>query len=217
MKTHFLLVAIGILATSLAGCDKPQADPVGTAENASLPDQKVHLLFEKLNVASGLKAQFYGLDMNPKLRPPQVIDYIIFKDTKTGASVKYDLQSATDQAADFFFADVWSPDGAYLVLPVDKYDGFAIYNSKTALADIKARKPADTIRVWTGAARRYWHVFDGWAGPSTFRFKAELETSSLPFQYDIGTQKLSCTSGDCGREDHARNIKGDVPVQGATK
>jgi hypothetical protein len=217
MKNFSIFLAGIALFMQLAACDNTPANRQQVASGAKLADQEPQAFLEKPNAKFGLTALFYGQVIElggEQPRPYQDIGSIVIKDTKTGKIATYAIEH---KELDFYFTDVWSPDGAYLVVPLGKLDGFAIYNAKTAVADVKARKPADTIRVWTGAARRYWHVFDGWAGPSTFRFKTELETSSFPYQYDIGTRQLSCTSGDCGREDHARNIKGDMPVQKPVK
>lgn len=205
------------MSVALAGCDKPSGNSSPPAETEALPSEKTRLLFEKPNAAQNITAMFYGTEIDPQLRPPSLIEYIVFKDTKTGQSIKYDPKSDTRQAADFFFADIWSPDGTYLVLPLGKYEGFAIYNAKTAIPDIMAGKPADTIRVWTGQARRFWHNFDGWSGPASFRFKAELEGSSIPYQYNIATRQLSCAGKQCGHDDHAENAKGTLPVQKAAQ
>lgn len=218
MKTSPIVLAVAFLGLSLAGCDKPRPDPEQAAIAATLAQQS-RLLFEKTNRAVGISALFYGKDImgEAPLYPMQSVEHIVFKDTRTGQSVTYAPETVTRQAADFFFPDIWSPDGAYLVLPLDKNDGFAILNSETAIEDIKSHKYADTIRVWRGEARRYWHSFDAWEGQAAFRFKGEMEDKIFHFKYDIRTQRLSCFDDGCGSADHAQNIKGDLPPQGPEK
>jgi hypothetical protein len=184
-------------------------------DRAMLADQKPRLLFEKTNAALGISALFYGTEIlgEELLHPNQMITYIVLKDMRTGQAVTYAPESDTRQAADFFFPDIWSPDGAYIVLPLDKRDGFAIFNSETAIQDIKHLKYADTIRVWRGEARRYWHSFDAWEGQAAFYFKGEMEGDSFRFKYDIPARRLSCFDAGCSSVDRAQNIKGDLLAQ----
>lgn len=219
MKTSPIVLAVAFLGLSLAGCDKPPSDPERAAIAAMLADQEPHLLFEKTNRAAGISALFYGKDIlgEAPLYPIQIIKHIVFKDTRTGQAVTYAPETAARQAADFFFPDIWSRDGAYIVLPLDKNDGFAIFNSETAIEDIKSNKYADTIRVWRGEARRYWHSFEAWEGQAAFRFKGEMEGHAFRFKYDIRTQRLSCFDDGCGSADHAQNLKGELAPQGPEK
>ncbi len=216
MKTSPIVLAVTFLGLSLACCDKPQADPEPAANAAILAEQKPRLLFEKTNAALGISALFYGIDIRlgeELLHPDPVIAYIVFQDKRTGQAVTYNPEGATRQAADFFFPDIWSPDGAYIVLPLDKLDGFAIFNSATAIQDIESHKYADTIRVWHGEARRYWHSFDAWEGQAAFYFKGEMERDAFRFKYDVSTRRLSCFDAGCSSVDHARNITGDLQPQ----
>jgi hypothetical protein len=146
-----------------------------------------------------------------------MIAYIVFKDKRTGQAVTYAPESDTRQAVDFFFPDIWSPDGAYVVLPLDKREGFAIFNSEMVIQDIESHKYADTIKVWRGEARRYWHSFDAWEGQTAFFFKGEMEGHTFRFKYDIRTRRLTCLDVGCSSVDHARNIRGDLLVQGPEK
>jgi hypothetical protein len=221
MKTSLIVLAVAFLVVlavtflglSLAGRDKPQADPEQEAMRAWL-EQKTHLLFESNNAR--ITAYFYGKDNRfyrtyfQKEKPFQVIEYIELKDKRSGQAVTYAPDCDTRQAADFFFPNIWSPDGAYIVLPLDKFDGFAIFNSETAIQDIKSHKYADTIRVWRGEARRYWHNFDVWEGHAAFYFKGEMEGHTFRFKYDIPARRLSCFDAGCSSDDRARNIKGDL-------
>jgi len=198
-----------VLLLALFACHR---EPYNGGHSIVRADDEARILFERPNQAAGVTAQFFGRATDPASRPSLLIDHITLKNTRSGETVTYAPDVTTRQAADFFFADVWSPDGQYLVLPLDKYDGFAIYRAQTAIADVKRGTPADTVRVWTGEARKYWHVFDGWTAPASLRFRGELERSSFAFEYRIGDGILSCRVAPCGLRDHARNKAGVIAV-----
>ncbi len=214
MKSLFRLIAAILISLALTGCHKPETPPNPSRE-ISTSETKTQLLFEKESVATGVTASFYGKQLDRSLKPSQVIEYITFKETKTGRTIKYASGSDTQQAADFYFADIWSPDGNHILLPVGKTEGFAVYNAKTAIADIERQTPADTLAVWRGQARRYWHTFDGWVGPAAFQFKGELEGNSFMFKYDIPTQTLTCMRQGCAVENGAENKVGKLKLQEA--
>lgn len=209
MKKSSILAAT-IIALLSAGCEKQPAEPKQAAEPA-LAEEQPQALFERKNATQGLDAMFYGEAIRVEgAKPVMRVSSVVLKDARTGQSVTYAPDSDTRQASDFFFADVWSPDGAYLLLPLDKRDGFAIFKASSAMQDVPAQKYADTIRVWRGEARRYWHGFEAWEGPAAFRFKGELEGRVFHFRYDIPTRRLTCFEARCASADHARNLAGDV-------
>jgi hypothetical protein len=215
MKIWPLTFVVFMLGLPLAGCDTRQSE--STATESHLLTAGTTLLFEKKNASVGQTASFYGVNLDPSLNPKQVIEYIILKDDKSGNSVKYMAKSETAQAADFYFIDIWSPDGTYLILPIGKLEGFGIFKARTAIADIKAKKYTDTLVVWKYEARRYWHTFDAWNGPATFRFKGEMEGDTFQFAYDITTRQLSCFDPGCAADDSARNLKGNITLQEKVK
>jgi hypothetical protein len=204
-----------MLGLLLLGCDTRQSESTDT--EFPLLTARTTLLFEKKNVSAGQTASFYGVNLDPSLKPKQVIKYIILKDDKSGDNLKYMAKSDTAQAVDFYFTDIWSPDGSYLILPIGKLEGFGIFKARTAIADIKAKKYTDTLVVWKYEARRYWHTFVAWEGPSSFRFKGEMEGDTFQFVYDITTRQLSCFDPGCAADDSARNLKGNITLQEKAK
>jgi len=220
MKTKLIVLAVTFLLLGLFVVvynNRPTADPdrENNAAVAESSKQTPHLLFEKKNAAFGISALFYGRELRLVGEPPdKIIEYIVLKNEKTGQTATWLPKTDTEQAADFFFTNVWSPDGTYIVLPLDKLDGFAIFNSETVIQDIDSNKFLDTIRVWRGEARRYWHNFDAWDGPAAFYFKGEMEGHTFRFRYDFLTHQLSCYDPGCSRDDHGRNLKGDLAPQG---
>jgi hypothetical protein len=213
MKSLSKTLVFSVALLALAGGCKGSATPVDPEEAAIQAQQNVHLLFERPNPVAGVSVQFFGTALDPNLHPPYMIDFAIIKDLKAGKSIKYAPESETRQAADFYFADVWSPGQDYLVLPLDKKDGFAIFNAKTAIADIEVGRYADTVRVIKGEARRYWHSFEKWDGSSAFRFKGEIEGRAVSFKYDIKSRQLFCVDVACSPDDRARNLTGSVQLR----
>lgn len=199
MKILSNLLTIGLLLSVLSGCGHPASvAKAGT-------DAAEKILFEKPNDAAQLVVQFVGTEEamdTGEVAILQTIDHLVLKDRSTGTSIRYDPETDTRQAADFFFAGVWSPDANYLVLPRDKRDGFAVYRAQTAMQDVRAAKPLGSIRVWHGEARRYWHSFEGWDGPAAFRFSGEMEGKVTHFRYDVVRRKLECLTGQCSGNHH---------------
>jgi hypothetical protein len=232
MKTREHFFVIALLSLLLLGCDKPVADMESARSSPQLNNDDKQLFLEKPNPALGLTAQFYGsiIELGGKQpQPYQDISQIVIKDNRSGETASYIVEN---KELDFYFTDIWSPSGNYLVLPIGKKEGFAIFNAKTAISDVEVRKYADTLAVARitelpndrskkfGAdslKRNYWHTFVAWEGPSSFRFKGEMEGDTFQFVYDITTRQLSCFDPGCAAADTARNIKGNITLQEKAK
>jgi hypothetical protein len=232
VKTRLVLTLVFMAVVSLSGCDMPEKTRAQVSKESTIAAAKTSLLSEKNNVVAGVTASFYGVQLDPSLKPSRVIEYVTFTSKVGGESVKYTTASDTKQAADFYSVDIWSPDSAYLLLPIGKKEGFAMFNAKTAILDIKASKYADTLVVakktelskeqakefgTNAVVRNYWHTFLAWEGPSSFRFKADMERDTVEFVYDIPTRQLSCFDPGCATSDTARNLAGKIMAQEKVK
>jgi hypothetical protein len=188
-----------------------------TARNEAAPQKSAQLLLTKAAPGGVLVADFYGEAVETGgAAPVRMIDHLVIRDKASSRTVVYKPDTPTRQAADFFFAEIWSPDGRSLVLPLDKKDGFAFFEVATAMRDVAADRPSDRIRIWNGAARKYWHGFSGWDGPHAIRFTAELDGTARVFRYDLAARTLTCIDAPCSTNDSAANLAGKVPRVGNT-
>jgi hypothetical protein len=196
----FLLVAISVFC---------QSANTGNVEKADEPV----VLEKKLNNKYGIEALFYGVNLRygeKKELSAKVIQSIVFKDTNTGTELKYAVTDNTQQAADFYFTDIWSPDEEFLVLPIGKLEGFAIFKAKDSLDDIKANKYFDTIKTKSVNSGWFWHDFEKWEDNSTFSFRAGLEGDMFAFKYDATKKELYCYRTKCEEAETGKNLSGDI-------
>jgi hypothetical protein len=204
----------------LSACNTGQSASHGTEiarRTGSSSSESDQLLFTKAAPGRKLIAEFHGQTIatgEATTAPVRMVDRLVIRDGVSGSTLVYRPETSTRQAADFFFTDVWSPDGHFLALPLDKNDGFAIFESASAITDVRANAPLDRIRVWNGAARKYWHSFVGWDGPHAIHFTAELDGSVKAFRYDLLTRMLTCIDAPCGTNDSAANLFGKVQLAG---
>jgi hypothetical protein len=206
MKAPFFVLVIIVSAFS-GFC---QSTPVDTKRT----DDEIILIDKKENKKYGLEAQFYGVNIKygeNSESSAKIIRSIVFKDLKNGSETKYESSSTTAQAANFYFTDVWSPDDEYLILPLGKFEGFAILESKDALNNIKLNKYFDTIRISSANSKRfYWHDFEKWEDNSTLNFRAGLEGDMFAFKYNFEKKALACYQEKCEEFDIGFNNKGKI-------
>lgn len=116
------------------------------AKNA---DDGTILISTSENKKYGIGARFYGVDLKvggDGGSATRIIRSIVLKETKSGSEVKYAPTVDSSQAADFYFTNIWSPDEEYLVLPLGKFEGFALLKANDALNGVKTGAYLDTIR-----------------------------------------------------------------------
>jgi hypothetical protein len=130
--------------------------------------------------------------------PIKYVESVSVKDVQTGESAAY-VPVGGDDSLSFsqgYFAEVWSPNGEYLVLPLSPFEGFCIIKAKGALKTIKQRRCDDQIRVLHYRPPMeikqvaYYHEWERWATDTAFRFKAGLHGERGTFIYDAATQEL---------------------------
>lgn len=183
-----------------------------TPDNVSKNDETI-LIDKKANKKYGIEAQFYGIDLKDaenNKNSAKVIRQVVLKDVKTGSEAKYSVKSDTEQAADLYFTNVWSPDEEHLILPIGKFEGFAIFKAKDALNDIKTNKFFDTIRAKSVNSGDFWHDFEKWEDNSTISFRAGLSGDMFAFKYNIEKSELYCYRAKCEEFDTGFNLKGQV-------
>ena len=203
MKT--LIICFFIFNTFLLGicCD--------TSNNNI--DEKI-IIEKKANQKYNLSAIFYGANIkygNNRELSVKVIEYVTIKDNKTGAEIRYlPNDSSTEQAADFYFTDVWSPDEEYLVLPIGKFKGFGVFKAKDVLENIKSNNYFDKIKVKSENSGFFWHNFEKWEDASTFSFRAGLDGDMFAFGYNLKSSELYCYQESCENFDIGFNNKSEI-------
>ena len=183
--------------------------------NSIKKNDEVIILEKKENQKYHITALFYGENMlygdNNEYTIP-VIHYMILSDNDTGTEAGYSPTDSTTEAADFYFTDVWSPDEEYIVLPNGKRNGFAIFEAKNALNNIRENKYFDTIKVNMRSSETafYWHEFEKWEDNSIISFKAGLDGDMDTFKYNLAKGELYCYQQNCGELDSGYNKKGKI-------
>ena len=119
-----------------------------------------------------------------------------------------------------YYSKVWSPDGKYLVLPLGRIEGFAIFSSRYVQDNLKKLitkqyygaelVPENTILIFSEFEPPLWHEFIGWEGEHTLVVKAGLGKDLKQFRYDIQKDKLSGYKYWKGRITQSRVISVDA-------
>ncbi len=177
-------------------------------------NDKSIIIAESKNSKYDIKAIFYGIhnkatDSNEL--DYKVIRYIIFKDEKSGKEIKYVApEKQTEQATDLYFTDIWSPNEEYLILPIGKFEGLAVFEAKDALDNIKLNKYFDKIKVKSENSGWFWHDFEKWEDDSTFSFRAGLSGDMFAFKYSIANAELYCYQEKCEERNIGLNNKIEI-------
>jgi hypothetical protein len=146
--------------------------------------------------------------------PTRYVEGVSVRDGHKGSEAIYSPEGGgaeellTSQA---YFADVWSPDGEYLVLPLGPSRGFCVIRSAGALKTLKRRRCDDFIRVLDyrpGAEVKraaYYHDWGGWQTATAFGFTAGAADGRRAFVYDAARGELY--DGERGGEDYEAYMK----------
>jgi hypothetical protein len=122
----------------------------------------------------------------------KVIRFVTLRDIATGKEAMFvPADEASLVSSQGYFANVWSPDEEYLVLPLGRFKGFCIIRSRIALESVQKQQCDDFIRVQGTTDTGLWHEFDKWSGGHTFLFQAGLSGDDFNFEYDIQKQRLT--------------------------
>lgn len=173
-------------------------------------------LFVVNNDKYALSADFFGAWVGPDQdRFSQFsIEKVVVRDTRSNETAEF-RHAGADVPDDsvMYFRDVWSPDREYLVLPAGHLDGFAVFNSRGALAAIRENHATDLIAIrYRGQSQSLSHRFLGWTSASILRFEVQFETSKIPFSYDLERRELSSPSDAIPVFD-AAGRDGSTPIQ----
>lgn len=175
-------------------------------------DEKIIIVTKTENRKYNLTAIFYGVDFHfedEKNTNTKIIKYVVFRHNTTGEEVKY-KPTGQISAGDFYFTDIWSPDEEYIVLPIGTFQGFAIFEAKDALNNIKANKYFDTIKTKSTNSGFYYHQFEKWEDSSTFSFRAGLDGKMFAFKYNAAKKELYCYQEKCEEFEIGFNNKGKI-------
>lgn len=90
-----------------------------------------------------------------------------------------------------YYADVWSPDGDYLVLPLGRFDGFVVAPAAQAF-DLRAHgKTIKLVASENDNETGLRHEFKAWRGSRSFEFVAGLSELYADFSYDITRERVA--------------------------
>lgn len=115
-----------------------------------------------------------------------------------------------------YFSGVWSPDNKYLVLPLGRFEGFAIFSVsyiKRNMQKLITKQyygaeliPENTLKIFSEFGPALWHEFAGWDGEHTLVIRAGLSKDFKQFWYDIDKNKLAGYKNWKGRVTHSQTI-----------
>jgi hypothetical protein len=159
---------------------------------ASQPNAQYHLVVE-----------FYGEHIGADSMPMEqlVVNQILVRDTKTGRVASFIPEDAETLQNSFgYFTGVWSPDNAYLVLPLGRFQGFVLFSSKTVMQDLQQRRFHETIQIRLAPdnSPMLWHEFIGWQEPHIFQFSAGLSGRQVEFLFDPATGEVRVQTAATG-------------------
>lgn len=174
LRMLIIVLALGIQACTFA---RTHPNPHGD-KSVSVTENRKY----------GLKCIFHA----EKLEGFTVINSISLQDSRTNHEAEFkpiDRDSLIPGKG--FFKDVWSPDEEYLILPLGRWDGFCIVQSRDALQSVEAGRWNDFVRVEMNNGTGLWHEFGKWREGNSFEFSAGLSGDQIPFVYDILTRRLT--------------------------
>jgi len=184
------------------------------AEGGKLADGK--LLATSFNHRFNLSIEFYGSWVGPDSAPRErwVVARIVSKDGKTGQSIQFtpdDSQTLRDSFG--YFADVWSPDFEYLVLPLGRYEGFAVFQAGKVMEELRQQAQEKLqIKLTTKDSPLLWHQFLGWQRDHVLRFSAGLSGTAVEFRYDPEAKRVYGLTNTFASF-RALTPTGEIPVQ----
>jgi hypothetical protein len=149
-------------------------------------------IVSEINEHHQIAVEFYGELIGADTQPPDhlVVDSILIRDLKTMRAERFVPEDSVSLHNSFgYFTNVWSPDWAYLALPLGRFHGFALFSSKTLMEDLKQGHFPETIQIRSANKRstRLWHEFVGWQDPHDFQFTAGLSGKQVGFVFNPGT------------------------------
>jgi hypothetical protein len=141
------------------------------------------------NARYGLVAEFFGerLGADGEPRDAMLVTDVVIRERASGRTARFKPTDEETLRSSFaYFPEVWSPDGLYLVLPLGRWEGFAFFSAKSAVADVQANRPIQTIRVQLPglSASPLWHEFSAWKTPHRLQFGAGMSSTLVEFTFD---------------------------------
>lgn len=177
------------------------------------------------NAKYGLQCVFKLAELSAGEGSPPIkyVERVVIRDARGGGGEA--LYAPPDADADGltssqgYFAEVWSPDGEYLVLPLGPSRGFCVVKAKGALETLKQRRCDDFIRVldyrpgMDVKELAYFHEWGRWETNAAFSFKAGLHDDLTTFVYDAAHGELY--DGGAANPERSASLKERVAKNGA--
>ena len=141
-------------------------------------------------------------------------EYVVLRDDVTGRRARYfptRQPGGTPDTAEKYYREVWSPDGEFLALPLNPFEGFCVIRAKGALQTVRRRRCDDFIRVvdyrpgMEVPEVAFHHEWNRWETGAAFSFKAGLSGYEKVFVYDAGQRRLY--DGGAGKAEYLSYLK----------
>lgn len=164
------------------------------SEDLALQTEKP--IISRLNEQHRIVVEFYGELIGPDSERPDhlLIDHILIRDNKTSRVERFIPKDADILQNSFgYFTKVWSPDMDYMVLPLGRFQGFALLSSRTVMKDLQQHRFSETIQIvpTTETSTKLWHEFIGWQKPHLLHFSAGLSGRQTEFVFNPATGEVS--------------------------
>jgi len=178
---QYLIVALAALFLS-GGCSRP-----GLGGNAGAGDKPAKV---KVNRKYGLECDFYSEEVGDGIK---AITSVSIRDSRSGEEVRFEPEDPGSLVLNNGYDKnvSWSPDEEYLLLPLGRFEGFALVKSAEALKSVREKKYADSVRVQLKTGTQLWHDFAAWEGQGAFTFQAGMSESFPRFKYDPADRRLT--------------------------
>jgi hypothetical protein len=120
-----------------------------------------------------------------------------------------------------FYSNVWSPDNKYLVLPLGRFEGVAIFSVSYIKGNMQKLitkqyygaelTPETTLKIVSEFGPALWHEFIGWEGKHTLVIRSGLSKDFKQFRYNIEKNELVGYKNWKGRVKHIQTIPAIPP------
>lgn len=87
--------------------------------------------------------------------------------------------------------NAWSPDGRYLVLPLGRFAGFAVFDFSSPRDVMEYGRRLRDLMLLDMNGVALWHSDVEWSGNETVLFRAGLSNTEFSFRWNVTTMEIS--------------------------
>ncbi|HET6282159.1 MAG TPA: hypothetical protein VFH73_14425 [Polyangia bacterium] len=183
-------IAIGVVATVIACHKQTLPQSVGKPVSICAAGHTISVLENK---RYGTAVEVCGHVISPDgIQRVWEVERLYLRD-KAGAGREFVPDDAASLQQSFgYYADVWSPDQEFLVLPLGRFEGFAVMVAAKGLEGLAAGQQGAIRLVDPGkdGDTGLWHEFGGWRQGHLLEFSAGLSGDKVSFTADVTSGRV---------------------------